>query len=525
MNFIDKTEHNKKSSILFHYEINYSKIHIADARIFNPYKNQKFYTLEINIFNNKNYNYYQYILRQCIYKIINILGIKIKQTYLRIIISNKLSIDNQSLIKNILKHEGFKPVNYSQIYEYKLQNIYSKLTKKNKNDTYLKKINSKTQKRNSNRNKKEFRMIDISKDGYDKTYIISSSKINGLLFTKLQEYMSRYGYKEIINADSKPFLLWVGFMEDLKFNKKYFNTSCFLMNILNDSKNIITNKFNLYFNFKESFPNEYLNYMAESWDINKFIENSILKNRISKDNEVFIVKPAGISAFKGKNIFIVDNLKLLNEAIENTKIYKKIIISKYITNPLLEPSLENKKFHIRIYYLVSIINGYIATSIFNFYEILTAEKPYKNADWYNKDIHDTHASDNDVELIFPMDNKDIKLHHKFITIYIPKIKKCLELISKFIHGKIEPYSQAKNAFETFGCDFLITDKDEIILMEINDKIGLAANNIQNTIRFSKLYLSEVITYILAPLLDKNYKEPDWIYYEQINKNKEINNKE
>ena len=35
-----------------------------------------------------------------------------------------------------------------------------------------------------------------------------------------------------------------------EFDTQYFNTQCYIMNLLNDDKIIIANKSNLYFNFK-----------------------------------------------------------------------------------------------------------------------------------------------------------------------------------------------------------------------------------------------------------------------------------
>jgi hypothetical protein len=269
------------------------------------------------------------------------------------------------------------------------------------------------------------------------------------------------------------------------------------MNILADSKNIITNKANLYTNFKKYYPNECNQYMAASWQLKDFIKNASLVDRIKSKKDVFIIRPAGIGAFSGKDIFVVYNDITLKNAIENTRKYNNVLISEYITNPLL---FENKKFHVRIYFLVSIINNKLNSRIFDFYEIFTAEKPYKNSDWLNKDIHDTHARGNDEELIFPMDNKDLKLKNAFTNTYIPKIKNCLKLVSKFIDGQVKPYPQAENAFEIFGCDFLIKDNGDIVLMEINDKVGYKCQTTKTTIRLSKCYFNTIIKDIFEQLL-------------------------
>jgi hypothetical protein len=150
--------------------------------------------------------------------------------------------------------------------------------------------------------------------------------------------------------------------------------------------------------------------------------------------------------------------------------------------------------------MVALVNGVFATTIFNFYEIFTAEKQYKKSDWRNKDIHDTHARGNINELIFPIDITDPQMRDDFENKYIPKIKDCLLYVSKFSNGRIKHYSQAENAFEVFGCDFLITDNDNVILMEINDKVGYNCKTTKTTIRLSQLFYDHIIRYILNPVM-------------------------
>jgi D-alanine-D-alanine ligase-like ATP-grasp enzyme len=282
------------------------------------------------------------------------------------------------------------------------------------------------------------------------------------------------------------------------------------MNLFDNSKIIITNKFNLYDNFKKYYPEECNEFMAASWPLNEFIENTTLKNRISKLNEVFIIRPAGTGAFSGRDIYIVNNLKELTNAVGNLKKYEKVLISEYITNPLL---LEGKKFHVRIYFMITLIKRLFATRIFDFYEIFTADKKYKQTDWIDKDIHDTHARGNTEELIFPMDITNSKMRDNFKNKYIPKIKDCLTIVSKIIDGKINHYSQTENAFEIFGCDFLITETGQVILMEINDRVGYNCQTTKTTIRLSQLFFNEIIKYILEPLLSSSnsLNKKDWLY--------------
>jgi hypothetical protein len=349
---------------------------------------------------------------------------------------------------------------------------------------------------------------------YEKSYIISAAKTEGLLYIPLQNYLNVQDLKEVSNNKNKPFLLWVKILENYKFDELYFHTNCYIMNILDDrSTSIITNKFNLYFNFKKYFSNECKKYMAESWDLHSFINNTNLKSRITNKNEVFIVRPAGIGAFSGKDIYIVNNNENLKEAVNKTSKYNNVLITEYITNPLL---FEGKKFHIRVYFIVGLIQGHFMTKVLNLYKILTAGKPYINENFYNKEIHDTHAKTTDRDIIFPIDIYDSRLYNNFSNIYFNKIQDCLLTVSKFINGKLTKYSQAQNAFEIFGCDFLIKDNDEIVLMEINDKVGYSFKSTETSIKFSKLYFQNIIYLILEPLLkSENISEnkSNWLFFE------------
>jgi hypothetical protein len=233
--------------------------------------------------------------------------------------------------------------------------------------------------------------------------------------------------------------------------------------------------------------------MAKSWSLLEFVNNSNLKKRITKDHEVFIIRPAGRGAYSGKDISVVNNHLQLEKAIYKTRKYNKVLISKYIANPLL---LDGKKFHLRVYYAISLINGKTNSHVFDFYEPFTALKPYKKSAWDDSDIHDTHARGTEKELVWPEDISNIQMKNEFQYKYVPKIRECLGLITEMVNGKLDRYSEADNAFEVFGCDFLLLDDGEVILMEINDKVGFNFKTTKNTIKLSDLYFKSVIKNIL-----------------------------
>lgn len=510
LDYIDKTNdiQQKKDDIqkdkyLFVYEIReFSKIKshadekvIGYSRICNPENNEKQYKLEIEIQNTQDFKtYYHEILQQSLYKFINLVGSK--PEWRDIILVARLDNSNKTITDALEKEYFIKTkhdVGANQNYQFRLANIkglYPASIKKTKKQSLQTKKQTLKIKSSSITNK-------TIKGKYDKTFIISSAKIRGLLYTPLQHYLMQHGYKEISDPNGKPFLLFLQEMENNKLNTAYYNTSCYIMNQFDDSKEIITNKANLYANFKRGFPEKCSEFMADSWSLHEFIKNRDLKKRITNDHEVFIIRPAGRGAFSGKDIYVVNNKVQLENAIQNTRKYRTVLISKYITNPLL---LDGKKFHLRVYYGVSLINGQLRGKMFDFYEPLSASKPYKKSDWGNPDIHDTHARGTEKELIWPEDISSSTLKKDLQQKYIPKMKECLQLITKMIKGKISTYPQAQNAFEVFGCDFLILDDGNIILMEINDKVGFGFKATKNTIRLSKLYCNAIINDILAKIL-------------------------
>ena len=144
-----------------------------------------------------------------------------------------------------------------------------------------------------------------------------------------------------------------------------------------------------------------------------------------------------------------------------------------------------------------------------FNKILTAKIPYKNGNWDNTDIHDTHLKSTGRDIICPFDFPDY-------DIYLPKIKDCLLHISKFLVGKISIYSQTQKAFEIFGCDVRIKDENNIIVREINDKVEYTLNTTESAIKLSDLFFNAIINNIFNPILNnKPIETIDWLYCKKI----------
>jgi hypothetical protein len=102
----------------------------------------------------------------------------------------------------------------------------------------------------------------------------------------------------------------------------------------------------------------------------------------SPNGKIFILKKKDMAAQTGVRV-ITSKIDFEN-AKKELHLYDNAIISEYITNPL---TIDGKKFHLRVYFLLSSISGIIRCCSHNEYRILTAELPYIAGDWSNKKIH------------------------------------------------------------------------------------------------------------------------------------------
>ncbi len=337
------------------------------------------------------------------------------------------------------------------------------------------------------------------------TYIITGN--TGLNHKYLEDIFKSYKWKkETLNTKYCVFI-WAEMSESFNFDKKIYNIQCYLKNMLNDKKTIATNKWLLYTKLKEYYPKIAKKYMAETYKINE-IQNI--------QNKPYILKPVGIQACGGKGIVRINNnnqfqeiKKCINNNTSNCLHYdllknnKNYIISEYITNVHL---WNDRKYHLRMYWLVrpSYNNKPFYQTLFNIGKILIAKLPYKNEDFSNKLIHDTHADTTPRNLFFP---NDINLNQEQINKIFNKMKKVLSYVGNMLEkNNVKPYPESKYAFEVFGCDFLIKNDLNIILMEINDKVGMwpveTDKNIEYYDKFTKKYYEWVFNEGIYPILSE-----------------------
>lgn len=208
----------------------------------------------------------------------------------------------------------------------------------------------------------------------------------------------------------------------------------------------LTDKKYLYQNMKHYYQKTGENvfeYLPLTFHVSREMEN--LQEFIAKYNEhaaktLWIVKP-GENTNRGTGIFVSNDIsKILSEITSNLRSTSgdhSYIIQKYIENPLL---INKRKFDIRLYTLVTCINGVLQAYYYQEGYLRTACKAYNANDLDNKFIHLTNdAIQSKCEDYGKYENGNKMSYHDFqryldakkipVNFYheiVPKIKKIVK---------------------------------------------------------------------------------------------------
>ena len=308
----------------------------------------------------------------------------------------------------------------------------------------------------------------------------------------------------LINAD-----VFFYHNNNLNLDKPFYKYAKFLCNSLNIDYSML-NKNILYDNIvKYNFRNKLI--------LKYFIKTFMLS---SKDKFKFpgnyILRP--IYGFDGSGILYVHNSKDLINAIKyyNTHYdYRNhlyslntITVSSFITDLLL---FKGRKYHIRIYYMVAILECDVSCFILDIGNIQTAKEPYNLDLPYSKSVHDSHSFEADY--LFPYDitpenisslKKNNYSEHEFDTNTILKgIRLIGKGISNIVVGisKDNPtsllYDNQQNGYYIYGLDILVRDNFEPVLIECNNQPDLSGININKNL--SRIFYEWINETILEPL--------------------------
>jgi hypothetical protein len=307
----------------------------------------------------------------------------------------------------------------------------------------------------------------------------------------------------IMRADIFFYNINSGFLD-----KRLYPFKKYLANVLNIDFANITNKGVIYDNILNVAPDIASKYFIKTFPINQIKEY--------KFPGWYILRPN--SNYGGADIKYISSKKELTTAIEYYKKHKNfkgilygdnVIASIYLEDLLL---FKGKKMHLRMYYLVSCLNGTISSFLLDDDEIITAAEPFDMDRPFTKAKHDTHFQSTGADLTikkdFTTENIGVPgIEDKWNDIY----KRCQNMcsgITKMIISKTNGnilYENQRNGYYIFGLDVFITKDLEPVLIECNEKPGFGTFTIKGNLALSHKIYRWINSVILEPLL--KYDKP------------------
>ena len=337
-----------------------------------------------------------------------------------------------------------------------------------------------------------------------KIYTIFDVKSKYFSFDRLKYHLSKYKILESNingNMEYRLHFLWFRYLHNLdnKIINKYLNIPTIIVNNILGVDNI-TNKYLLYINLEKYFKD----------DMNFLPKTQLFSNETIFNNNIQILKPVkaiktNLTMSSGKGIIICENLIQLQNAKKYLNDYDYIICQNYIKNPLL---FKNKKFHIRIYMISTIINNIFNSYTIDYGRIFTSKNIFINDDYSNMMIHDTHYRYTDDDYIFPDDflcniNKNTDNHT--IENILLQIKNILYKLSVILYDFVYQQKNTLNSFHLFGIDIMIDDTFNVKLLECNKYPELTVEkNDKKREEFNNILFDLIDNIILSPVYTNKY---------------------
>jgi hypothetical protein len=307
------------------------------------------------------------------------------------------------------------------------------------------------------------------KEGRDKkaererTYTISGAC--GMDQRGLRSAFSRGGWTEVSPEKTiKAGEVTVLYMEN-GADKKLYDCKSQFSSLLNDNREVVCDKLQLYENMTKYKPDIAKTHMAKSYKLGKDLKDDM-------PFQTSIIKAVGRGSYSGRGVFVAGTPDEYKAAIAAArKISKTVMVSEYIENPML---FNGRKFHIRAY-LVVLVSGKdtINGQLWHRGKILTAKLPYKNLDFANGNIHDSHAKSTPNDFFFPEHLREKGINADAIFEQMNRISDAIiDCMKESELSFLYPETQSAGAI--FGLDFMVTEDYVVKLLECNDKIGCAS---------------------------------------------------
>lgn len=188
---------------------------------------------------------------------------------------------------------------------------------------------------------------------------------------------------------------------------------------------------------------------------------------------------------------------------EETCNLREWIAQRYITNPKLLSTYNNRKFHLRVYVVaeknlrIYVYDGILA---------LFASKSYDNNDEsYDRLRHITNTcaqvnselSESDlVKEFFRLEDLSDETRSNIFE----QIKSVVAEIFTGLHNEVTIFQALRNAFEIFGFDFLIDDNDQVYFLEANAFPDFKQTGNELSILIEELF-DNVVDDVILPYFD------------------------
>ena len=338
--------------------------------------------------------------------------------------------------------------------------------------------------------------VVVSKTEKQKTFVIHDKQ--GLNHIRLVDILTDHKWKQVDIKTPNADFAWVGATtvggdDVVRYEDGIYEIKTTVKNLLKGNgvkgfsasdpdypytKNVITDKAQLYMEMRKKCPEICKKYMAESWLLS---DEKRVAEYSEADDGVLIIKPLGIGA--GDRIVYVANKEELAEFTNAVKRRrqskdkgtKDYLVSKYIRNPML---IEGKKFHLRMYFMVCMRPNHKSDwFLFEEGKIITAELPYKDADYMNKKIHDTNFKSTKKNRLFP-ESRELGIGDKEAKSIMQQMREVLRCAYDVYKPHIASTRESKYGFEVFGCDFMVTSDVGVKLLEINARHDYGVNDVK-----------------------------------------------
>ena len=335
-----------------------------------------------------------------------------------------------------------------------------------------------------------------------RTYVLSGDV--GLDHAPLRALLAGAGFVEVPVTVDRATFVWAELVGDFNFDKRVYGVRCVLKNVLDDGKLLVTDKGRLHAAMAARFPATARAHMAATVRLRDL---ATTRDAATGACRPFIVRPVGRHACAGRGIVRVASdaaLARAKAAILRRGACPDAIASAYVTNPVL---WEGRKTHLRMYWLVCAPapgdpRRPFRQVLWRTGKIMTAARPYVVGAWDDAGVHDTHVHSTPRNLFFPDDLAAVAPADR--DVLYDRMAAVLRDVGELLRPVCRPYPESTLAYEVFGCDFLVTTDLNVVLLEINQRIGFyCIPNDPDPARyqaFTRNYYSFVFHNAIMPLL-------------------------